>query len=89
MSTRDDVPSDIIGLVKTAPVWYAMTRILQPWLRGLTGLSGLVQKIFSSRPPEPLVTTDELRQALDDSKNDTLGPSTSGTMTRDLPSPEK
>src|SRR6185437_15799611 len=52
-----------------------LTRGLRPLLGGAALLADVLRRAFSHRPPEPLMTAEELSQILSDSRSQDLAPS--------------
>jgi putative hemolysin len=63
-------------LLKTAVPLTRLAEALRPLLNGLAKTSEGIQRLFSRRAPEPLITVEELRQALSETHGDGLGPVT-------------
>ncbi|HVO32538.1 MAG TPA: CNNM domain-containing protein, partial [Elusimicrobiota bacterium] len=62
-------------LRRTAIPVYVVARALQPGIAGITRWSDFLKRLISRRAPEPLITTDELRQVLADTHAEGLAPS--------------
>ncbi len=62
-------------LVRSARLLTKVTRFLEPVLRGLTYLSDGIKRLLSFVPSEPLITAEELRQAVSAPYVEGLAPS--------------
>lgn len=61
-------------LVRLARPLVVTTLFLRPFLQGLTLLSDGIKKVLSAQPSEPLITAEELRQALSPTFSEGLEP---------------
>jgi putative hemolysin len=60
---------------RSAPLLTPVTRFLEPVLSGLTGLSNGIKRLLSFVPSEPLITAEDLQQAVSAPNVEGLAPS--------------